>query len=75
MVPLDEAKSSWGVSAASAARTLRATPRFLLIRPYCVATEARERTTADPSLRYASFRMTASGDAILSGRINFDPAL
>jgi hypothetical protein len=42
----------------------------LLIRPYCVAKEEGERTTADPSLRCASFRMTASGDAILSGRIN-----
>jgi hypothetical protein len=42
----------------------------LLIRPYCVATEEGEITNADPSLRCASFRMTASGDAILSGRIN-----
>jgi hypothetical protein len=42
----------------------------LLIRPYCVATEEGERATADPSLRCAPFRMTASGDAILSGRIN-----
>jgi hypothetical protein len=41
-----------------------------LIRPYCVAIEEEERTTADPSLRCASFRMTASGDAIFSGRVN-----
>jgi hypothetical protein len=41
-----------------------------LIRPYCVATEKGERTTADPSLLYAWFRMAASGDAILLDRIN-----